>query len=342
MIILEQFLQGVSTDLSVWLKERKPNSAKEVAQMADDYVLACGTKPPYERLSRPQRLRGEPAIKVTQQKQESSRPLFRAPLSEVHNMLPRSKTNTQSEKQCYNCKRWGHIATVCPKRTTPNFKEDAKPAFVSESRRQRVCNPSNNKCMREGSIGGKDVKMLFDTGSYATIVKADLVENEKWNGGETINVVCVHGDSVDYPTAEVDLEMGGWINKTKVALVPGVPVDVLIGIKDFDFSEEISSQSNCAHNLAVMTRSQTRKEAEKQRKVEDAEKIRLLTKRKLRVILQNKPGNRVTYKMRLGNPRKKNPKPKPPHQIVLILRMPSEVAVRRPNLKESESLSKSA
>ena len=45
MIILEQFLQGVSTDLSVWLKERKPNSAKEVAQMADDYVLARGTKP---------------------------------------------------------------------------------------------------------------------------------------------------------------------------------------------------------------------------------------------------------------------------------------------------------
>ena len=46
-----------------------------------------------------------------------------------------------------------------------------------------------------------------------------------------------------------------------------------------------------------------------------------MTKRKLRVILQNKPGNCVTYKMRLGNPRKKNPKPKPPHQIVLILRM---------------------
>ena len=254
MIILEQFLQGVSTDLSVWLKERKPKSAKEVAQMADDYVLACGTKPPYERLSRPQLLRGEAAIKVTQQKQESSRPLFRAPLSEVHNMLPRSETNTQSEKQCYNCKRWGHIATVCPKRTTtPNFKEDAKPAFVSESR--------NSKCMREGRIGGKDVKMLVDTGSYATIVKADLVESEKWNGGETINVVCVHGDSLNYPTSEVDLEMGGWINKTKVALVPGVPVDVLTGIKDFDLSEEIPSQSNCAHNLALMTRSQTRKEA---------------------------------------------------------------------------------
>ena len=62
---------------------------------------------------------------------------------------------------------------------------------------------------------------------------------------------------MDYPTAEVDLEMGGWIKKTKVALVPGVPVDVLIGIKDFDLSKEIPGQSKCVHNLALMTRSQT-------------------------------------------------------------------------------------
>ena len=59
---------------------------------------------------------------------------------------------------------------------------------------------------------------------------------------------------MDYPTAEVDLEMGGWIKKTKVSLVP---VDVLIGIKDFDLSEEIPGQSKCVHNLALMTRSQT-------------------------------------------------------------------------------------
>ena len=322
LIILEKFLQGLSTDLLVWLKERKPKSAKEAAQMAEDYVLARGTKPPNEKLSRPQRLQGEPAVKVAQEKQQSSRPFFRAPPSEVRNIPPRSNTNTQGEKQCYNCKKWGHIVTVCPQRTTTsNFKADAKPAFVSESRRQRVCNPSNSKYMREGRIERKDIKLLVDTGSYTTIVKADLVENEKWKEGETLNVVCVHGDSVDYPTPEVYLEMGGLMKKTKVALILGVPVDVLIGMKDFDLSEEIPSQSKCAHNLAVMTRSQTRKEAKKQSKAVAAEKMRLADKRKLRVILQNKSGNRETYKMRLGNLRKKNPKPKPPNQIVLILRM---------------------
>ena len=99
--------------------------------------------------------------------------------SEIWSYFLSPKTNTQDEKQCYNCKKWGHIATVCPQRpTTPNFKADAKPAFVSESCRQRVCNPSNSKYMREGRMEGKDVKMLVDTGCYTTIVKADLVENE--------------------------------------------------------------------------------------------------------------------------------------------------------------------
>ena len=79
-------------------------------------------------------------------------------------------------------------------------------------------------------------------------MKADLVENEKWNEGETINFICVHGYSVDYPTAEVDLEMDGWAKKTKLALVPEVPVDVLTGIREFDLSQEMSIQSDCAHN----------------------------------------------------------------------------------------------
>ena len=137
LIILEQFLHGVSIDLSVWLKERKPKSAKEAAQVADDYVLFRGTKPPHEKLRRSQRLQDEPAVKVTQEKQQSSRLFFRAPPSEVRNIPPRSKTNTQDEKQFYNCKKWGHIATVCPQRPTPpDFKADAKPAFASESCRQ--------------------------------------------------------------------------------------------------------------------------------------------------------------------------------------------------------------
>ena len=76
LIILERFLQEVPTDLSVWLKERKPKSGKEAAQMADDYSLARGTKPSYEKLHRPQRLQSEPATNLMEEKQQSSKLFF--------------------------------------------------------------------------------------------------------------------------------------------------------------------------------------------------------------------------------------------------------------------------
>lgn len=107
--------------------------------MTDDYILARGTKPSYEKLHRPQRLQSEPSTKLVQEKQQSSKLFFRALPPEVLNIPPRSKTNTQGEKQCCNCKTCVHIATVCPQRTsTPSFKADAKLAFGSESRPQRV------------------------------------------------------------------------------------------------------------------------------------------------------------------------------------------------------------
>lgn len=122
------------------------------------------------------------------------------------------------------------IATVCPQRNAAsNLKAETKPAFVSKLCPERTNNSNNSEYVREGRVEGNDVKMLIDTGSYTTIVKADLVENGKWNEDETINVVCVHGDSVDYPTVEVELEIGDSEKRTKVALVPEAPVEVLLG-----------------------------------------------------------------------------------------------------------------
>ena len=40
IVILEQFTQSVPEGLRVWLRERKPGSVKEAAEMVDDYVLA--------------------------------------------------------------------------------------------------------------------------------------------------------------------------------------------------------------------------------------------------------------------------------------------------------------
>ena len=40
VMLLEQFLQSVPAELGVWIRERKPRSVKEAAELADDYSLA--------------------------------------------------------------------------------------------------------------------------------------------------------------------------------------------------------------------------------------------------------------------------------------------------------------
>lgn len=40
MILLEQVYNSVPQDLAVWLRERKPQSVQQLADLADDYSLA--------------------------------------------------------------------------------------------------------------------------------------------------------------------------------------------------------------------------------------------------------------------------------------------------------------
>ena len=41
LVKLEQFITGVPEDLRIRLRERKPNSLRQAAALADDYALAC-------------------------------------------------------------------------------------------------------------------------------------------------------------------------------------------------------------------------------------------------------------------------------------------------------------
>ena len=52
----------------------------------------------------------------------------------------------------------------------------------------------------------------------------------------TAELECVHGDSISYPTARVVLEINGWSKELSAAVVPKLPVDVLISWTDYIMS----------------------------------------------------------------------------------------------------------
>ena len=72
--------------------------------------------------------------------------------------------------------------------------------------------------------------------------------------GDSVPVKCVHGDTVQYATAEVRLQVAGIDKVAKVLVAPGLPVSVLLGR---DLLGQVSGGPD-DHCLAVVTRSQSK------------------------------------------------------------------------------------
>ena len=69
---------------------------------------------------------------------------------------------------------------------------------------------------------------LLDTGASTTIVRRDLVPEEKITG-EEISIRCAHGDTIVYPLAEIEIGIGGRSFTVEAAVVEKLPVSVLLG-----------------------------------------------------------------------------------------------------------------
>ena len=67
---------------------------------------------------------------------------------------------------------------------------------------------------------------------------------------QTVKIKCVHGDVITYLSATVDLKIDGWEMKITVALIPDVPVDVVLAWSDHSLTVEV--------NHLVTTRAQRR------------------------------------------------------------------------------------
>ena len=249
-ILLEQFLQSLPPDLAVKLKEREPATAKEAASWADDYDLVhrgdgqTERQPPRSALSdETSPVQRPPPTHATPKKGTAG-------LVGVGSSL-RSKTNFKGELQCYECRKWGHIAAVCPNKQSSGAKADVKPAMLSHKCPE--INFSNHAVgnLIPGVLDGLPVQVFIDTGSGMSVARADLVDQNKLKEKE-VELQCLHGDIVSYPVADVRCGLDGWEKDISVVVVPGLPIDFLIGCDD---QASFAGVTWSTTSLVVMTRS---------------------------------------------------------------------------------------
>ena len=65
--------------------------------------------------------------------------------------------------------------------------------------------------------------ILLDTGASTTIVRCDLVPEEKITG-EELSFHCAHGGTTVYPLAEIEIRIGGKSFMVEAAVVEKLPV----------------------------------------------------------------------------------------------------------------------
>ena len=223
--------------MAVRVREEKPKSMTEASEMADNYELACkaegggaGHSPDPPKLTPPAPSRSGSLG------QANSKPAVG---------VQRSKTNVKGDIQCWECKKYGHMAVACPERKSSTKRANSKPVMVATQ------GLGKQLVLRDGKLDGRDVQVLLDTGSETSIARASLVDPSKCTQ-QTVKVKCVHGDIIAYPSATVDLKIDGWEREITVALVSDVPVDVVLAWSDHYPTAEFKS--------LVTTRAQRRRQ----------------------------------------------------------------------------------
>ena len=137
----------------------------------------------------------------------------------------------------------------CPERQG----QDIKPVLSGKGCDEIAWNKRSQKFLRRGTLNGKPVQMLIDTGCTKTMVCADYLPTGCLDHVNKERILCVHGDEVCYPTAEVRLKLGQWSQTARVVVAPGIPVPVLLGTDIYDLS--------LSNPVMVTTRAQARRDS---------------------------------------------------------------------------------
>ena len=136
-------------------------------------------------------------------------------------------------RKCYECGERGHIAWNCPNHDVPMPLASASEVATGRPwglRMECWAEESGPSPVTPVRANGKDTTALSDTESMVTLIRPDFAKSP--NLTDTVAIMCIHGETQDYPATLLHLQTTKRQHTGPVGVVPYLPVLVLLG-RDF-------------------------------------------------------------------------------------------------------------
>ena len=117
VVATEQLLNTMSEEVRVWVRERKPNTAVEVGQLAEDFVQtrqSGTTTAPSRGVNRRQEAVERRRCHTCNTVGHLARDCPQGGKNGGNHAASSPSLRYKKEVECYNCHQMGYIATKCP------------------------------------------------------------------------------------------------------------------------------------------------------------------------------------------------------------------------------------
>ncbi|XP_044146655.1 uncharacterized protein LOC122935008 [Bufo gargarizans] len=274
LIVMEQFFNGLTTELQNWVRDRKPRTLPEAAKLADEF----------QDTRRDQRTPHRTTYGSTTPLPAVTTLAHPRPAAS-HNQYP-PRYNTRPPIRCHTCNQQGHIQRDCPRnrpRQNWNYQGPSPPnrAAVHCCQRESVL-PTSTITSIEEPLGilhevnpiqaasdnrqghrqvvhmeGKSIQGLRDSGATLTLVRNHLVPKHTLTG-DCVAVRVAGGAIYKVPTAKVHLNWGAGHGNVEVGIMQDLPADVILGNDLGELTSAFVPQPTIQEAYPVVTRQQAR------------------------------------------------------------------------------------
>ncbi len=222
-VVIDRCVRGLPADAKKYVAQQGPQNIEALIALLENHQVTVSLLKPNEN-------------KATSWKPKQDREAPKKHLKGTQARALKAEGNWKDERplrnlvalRCFTSGREGHLARDCPGR------EELMPTASATDSSRLQCHFLTTRWANEGAaaprfpvkIGGRDTEALVDSGSMATLVRPEFAGPLM---GKEISVSCIHGDTRDYPTAEISMVTPLGQFQVRAGVVECLPVPVLVG-----------------------------------------------------------------------------------------------------------------